>query len=39
MILSAWNVGIPTSVALTVIVSILALSVIASLIWPKPSEQ
>jgi tellurite resistance protein TerC len=39
MILSAWNVGIPTSVALTVVVSILALSVIASLIWPKPSEQ
>ena len=39
MILSAWNVGIPTSVALTVVVSILALSVIASLIWPKPSKQ
>jgi tellurite resistance protein TerC len=39
MILSAWDIDIPTSVALTVVVSILALSVIASLIWPKPSEQ
>lgn len=39
MILSAWNIDIPTSVALTVVVSILALSVIASLIWPKPSEE
>jgi tellurite resistance protein TerC len=39
MILSAWKVEIPTSVALTVVVSILALSVIASLTWPKPSEQ
>jgi tellurite resistance protein TerC len=39
MILSAWDIKISTGLALGVIISILALSVIASLIWPKPSEQ
>jgi tellurite resistance protein TerC len=37
MILSAWDVEIPTGVALAVVVGILALSVITSLIWPKAS--
>ena len=39
MLLSAWDIEIPTSIALGVVAGILALSVIASLIWPKPSEQ
>lgn len=39
MILSAWDIQIPTSIALAVIVLILALSIIGSVIGPKPSEQ
>jgi tellurite resistance protein TerC len=39
MILTAWGIRIPTHVALLVIVAILALSVIASLIWPRASEN
>lgn len=39
MILSAWHMEIPTSIALGVVAGVLVLSVIASLIWPKPSEQ
>ncbi|HUJ71604.1 MAG TPA: TerC family protein [Verrucomicrobiae bacterium] len=37
MILSAWDVDIPTAIALAVVVGILTLSVIASLLWPKAS--
>jgi len=39
MILSAWSVEIPTAGALAVVVGILTLSIIASLIWPRPSEK
>jgi tellurite resistance protein TerC len=39
MMLSAWDVEIPTGVALAVVVGILALSAIASQLWPKPSEK
>lgn len=40
MLLTAWGTKIPTLIALLVIISILALSVIASLIWPKtPRNQ
>jgi tellurite resistance protein TerC len=39
MILTAWDIRIPTHIALFVIVTILALSVVASLIWPKASEN
>jgi len=39
MILSAWDIQISTGMALAVVAGILALSVIASLIRPKPSEQ
>ena len=38
MILSAWDICIPTPVALIVITFILALSVVASLLWPKPQN-
>ena len=37
MILTAWNVKIPTHIALLTIISILALSMVASLVWPKTS--
>jgi tellurite resistance protein TerC len=39
MILGAWNIEIPTALALVVVAGVLALSVLTSLIWPKPSED
>jgi tellurite resistance protein TerC len=39
MILSAWDIEISTGLALGVVASVLALSITASLIWPKPSEK
>jgi tellurite resistance protein TerC len=39
MILSAWHMEIPTGIALGVVAGVLVLSVIASLIWPKSSEE
>jgi tellurite resistance protein TerC len=39
MILSAWHIEIPTVIALGAIATLVTLSIIASLIWPKPSEQ
>jgi len=39
MILSAWNIEVSTGLSLGVIAAVLALSVIASLLWPKPSEK
>jgi len=36
MILSAWHIEIPTAIALGVIAALVALSIAASLIWPKP---
>ena len=37
MLLTAWGTKIPTYIALLTIISILALSMVASLIWPKVS--
>ncbi len=39
MILSAWNIDIPTGIALGAVAGILVLSVIASLVWPRRSED
>lgn len=39
MILSAWHMEIPTGIALGVVAVVLVLSIIASLIWPKASQD
>jgi tellurite resistance protein TerC len=38
MILSAWDIKIPTSITLGVVASVAALSILTSLIWPKASQ-
>jgi tellurite resistance protein TerC len=39
MILSAWDIRIPTSITLGVVAGVAALSILASLIWPKASQD
>ncbi|HVM62462.1 MAG TPA: TerC family protein [Verrucomicrobiae bacterium] len=39
MVLSAWNIRIPTGIALGVVALVVAASVVTSLIWPKPSHD
>ncbi len=38
MILAAWHIKIPIGIALAVVAGVLALSVVASLIWPKKDQ-
>jgi tellurite resistance protein TerC len=39
MVLSAWNIKIPTGIALGVVASVVALSIFTSLIWPESSPD